>query len=106
MLPRGPIAVQRLYNSIEVFIVTKEIRMFGIHDKCGDVVLADIIRISLLDIKQVMVTDIFFIVPVPLPDIFLEFIYGCMEVNQNIGLDELLIDDIKQPLVQPEFFFG
>ena len=54
-----------------------------------------IIRISLLYFKQVGIRYFLFIGTVPFFDIGLQFIYGSMQVDQQVGLYQLLVNNIK-----------
>ena len=64
--------------------------------------LFDIICISFLNTYQVGVGYLLFVVAVSFFDIGLQFIYRCMQIDQQVRLNQLLMDYIKQSLVKPE----
>jgi hypothetical protein len=68
--------------------------------------LFDIMRIGFLDPEQVVIWDILFVGAVAFFYILLQAADGRVEVYNNIGLNQLLMDNIKQALVQTEFVFG
>ena len=68
--------------------------------------LFDVMRISFLDTKQIVIRNTLFVGSAAFANVLLQFIYRRMKVNQYIGLNELLMDNLKKPLVKPEFIFG
>lgn len=83
----------------------QEIGIGHIHKQCLYIMLFDVVCVCLLDIEEVIIRYILLIAAVTLPDIRLQFGNRCMQVDQDVRLNQLLVYDIKQALVQPEFIF-
>ena len=96
---------ERIQDYLEVFFIIDEIGIAGIHEQGLDIVLLDIMRVGFLQIEQVIITDILFVGAVALADIRLQFGDRCMQIDQDIRLDQLLMNDIEKPLVKPELIF-
>lgn len=95
MLARFVVFVQRIEDYLEMLLITQEIGIACVNEKCFDIMLSDIIRIGLLNIEKVLIRDRLLVRTISLFDVQLQFINGCMQVNNNIGLNELLINDLE-----------
>ena len=78
-----------------MLFIPQEIGAADVYEYGLDIMLPDIMCISLLDIEQVFVADGLFIGPVPFFDILLQFAHGSMEIDQDIGLHQLFVDDLE-----------
>ncbi len=68
--------------------------------------LLDVVSVRFLDAKKVFVWNALLVGTVAFFYVLLEFIYGSMQIDENIGLNQLLVHDLEQPLVEPELVFG
>ncbi len=84
MLSFSQIHFKRIGYHFQVFIVAKKICIAGINKNGFDIVLFDITGIGFLDIEQVFIRNGLLIRAVSFPDIRLQFVYGCMQVDQYI----------------------
>lgn len=105
VLPIVIILFQGINDGLKVFGVAKKISIACIHHNGFDIVLPDIVGVGLLDIEQVIIRDLLLIRAVSFSDIFLQFVDRCVQIDQQFRHDHLLLEDIKQTLVQPEFIF-
>jgi hypothetical protein len=94
-----------MQDDFNMFIIAQKIGIPHINENRLDIMLTNIIGIGFLDAEHVFISDRLFVGPVSFPDIFLQFIHGSMEINDNIRLNKLLIDNFKQFLIKPEFLF-
>src|SRR5436190_11548328 len=92
-------------HGCKVKLISKEVGIACVNDDRLKVMLFYIMRIRFLDSKKIFIRYLLLIWPFPLTDIFLQFNYRGMQINQQIRLDYLLIDDLKQSLVKSEFVF-
>lgn len=106
MLPIIVFFIQCINYGLQVFFIAQKIGMGCINKKGFDVMLFYVVGIGLLQVKKIFVLNILFVRAVAFFYIHLQFMYGGMQVNQDIGLEELLVNDIEQALIQPEFIFG
>ena len=106
MLPFGVVLIEGINNDLQVFLVAQEIGI-GHIDKDGlQIVLPDVMGIGFLYAEEVFVGYSLLVGAVSLFDVLLQFADGRVKVDQDIRLDQLLVDDLKQPLIQPELIFG
>ena len=90
MLAFVQILFQGIQDHLQMLFIPQEIGIADVHEYGLDIVLPDIMGIGLLDIEQVFVRDGLFVGPVPFSDILLQLAHGCMEIDQDIGLHQLL----------------
>lgn len=83
----------------------QEIGIGSIHDQGLKIMLSDIMRVGFLNGEQVIVRNALFVGPVAFPDIGLQSVYRCMQIDKDIRLQQLLEQDLKEPLVEAEFIF-
>ena len=69
MLSFADIPVQSIEYDIEVSLVIQEVGVADIDEKGPDIVLADIVSISLLDIEQILIRYGLFVGAVTPPDV-------------------------------------
>ena len=106
MLSFGIIFIQSIQYGFKMLGITQEVGIGGVNKNGFQVVLPDIMGIGFLDAKEVIVWYFLFVGPVAFPDVLLEFVYRRMKVDQQFRLYQLLVNDLKKPLVKPEFIFG
>ena len=80
-------------------MITQEICVGSIHENCFDSVVAYITGICFLQPEQIVVLNRLLIGAVSLTDIFLELRNRSMQVDQEVGLNQLLVNYIKQFLI-------
>src|SRR6185369_8775758 len=97
--------IKRVINYLQMFFISQEISIAGIHKKCFQIMVLYIIGISFLDIEKIFIRDILFIGAVTFPDISLELRNRGMQVDQEFRLHQLLVDDFKETLIKPELIF-
>lgn len=68
--------------------------------------LFDIIRIGILYFEQVFIRYLLLVGAVSFFNISLQFTYRCMQVDQQVRLYQLLVNNVKQSLIKPEFILG
>src|SRR2546421_11582376 len=90
---------QGINHSLQMFFVPQEISICCINKKCFQIMLLYIMRISFLDIKKIFIRYILFVWAFAFPDILLQFTHWRMQVDKKVRLDELLVNDLEQPLV-------
>ena len=106
MLSFGVIFFQRIQYGFEMLGITQEVGIGGINKNGLQVVLPDIVRIGFLDAEEVIVRDFLFVGPVAFPDVLLELVYRRMKIDEQFRLYQLLVNDLKKALVEPEFILG
>ncbi len=106
MLPLLVIHIQRSNNNLHVFFFSEKIGIGSIHKKGFQVVMLDVAGISFLDTEEVFIGNILLVRTVSFPDVLLQPVHGAVQVNEQVGLDELLVNNVEQALVQPELIFG
>ena len=106
VLSRFIIFFQCIQDDPEMFFISQEVGIGGIYEKCFDVVLPDIAGIGFLQSEKIIVRNRLFINPVPFPDIFLKLTHRCVQIDEEVRLNQLLVNDVKQLLVEIEFFIG
>src|ERR1700761_8151560 len=87
-------------------LIPKKIGIADVYKHRPDIIVPDILRISLLDIGEVFIRDTLLVRPVAFPDIRLQPGDGSMQKDQEIGLYQLGMDDIEELLIKPVFLFG
>src|SRR5450631_359762 len=95
---------QGIEDDLEMFFSSQEIRIGRINKKRFDAVLLDIAGIGFLQVKQVIVRNGLLIGPVPFPDIFLKLKDRRVQVDQQVGLNELLVNDFEEFLIEMKLF--
>jgi len=95
MLSMIIIFFQSIDDHLQMFFITEEIGIWGIDEKCFDIMVFYVMGVGLLDIEKIFVRYVLLISPVPFPDIFLQTAYRRMQVNEQIRLQQLLMNDIK-----------
>ena len=103
MLALLDVILQRVDDYAKMRFVAEKVGVADVYEQRTNIVVADILGISFLDIVQVFVGDGLFIRPVPLADIGLQFGYRCMKIDQEVGLNELCIQDLEQLLIELVF---
>lgn len=106
MLTFPVIFPQGFNDHLEMFFIAKKVGIGSIYKKRFDIMLFDVMGIGFLDAEQVIVGDILLVGTVSFFDIGLEPVDRRMQVNKQVGLHQLLVDDIKKPLVKTEFIIG
>jgi hypothetical protein len=104
MLTGFKIYFQGIKDNPEMFFVSEEVRIARINKKCFNVMLPDIAGIGFLKVEQVIIRDGLFIRTVSFLDIFLQLMNGCVQVDEQVGLNQLLVDDIKKFLIEMKLF--
>src|SRR5688572_13561574 len=97
------IVLQSVCNYFQMLFIVNKIGIGGVDKKRLDIVLADIVCVRFLDIKEIIVWDILFVGTITLLNISLQLIYRRMQVDDDLGLDQLLVNDLEQTLVQAKF---
>src|SRR5687767_8426983 len=105
MLPIFVIFFQCINNDMQMFFISQEISIGSINEKCFYSVLFYIVSICFLQAEQVLISYILLIKPVPFFYVLLKLLHGAMQVDQQIWLQQLLVYDLKQSLIKPEFIF-
>src|SRR5690606_20747763 len=82
--------------------IAKKVCIRSINKKSFDIMLFYIMRVSLLNVEEVFIWNILFVRSVTLAYVRLQTRNRSMKVDQQIRLHELLVDDVEQPLVEPE----
>ncbi len=78
-----------------MFFIAKKISIGGIYEKGFDIMVFYIVSVCLLDIEEIFIRNVLFIGPVPFFNILLQFLYRTMQVNEQVGLNKLLVNDLK-----------
>src|SRR5690242_4760855 len=99
MLPVIIIFFKRITDHLQMFFIAEKICIAGINKQCFYIVLAYIIRIGFLDIEKIVIRYILLISTVAFFDVCLKLCYGRMEIDQYFRLYQLLVNDLKQPLI-------
>jgi len=68
--------------------------------------MLDVAGVGFLYAEQILVGNFLFVRPVSFPDVLLQLVHGAVQVNEQVGLDELLVNNVEQALVQTELIFG
>ena len=97
--------VQRIYHHLQVLFIPEEVGIGGINKNCFQIMLPDIVRICFLDVEQVFIRDVLFIGTFPFAYVLLQLAHRRMQVDNDIGLDQLLVHDLEKALVQTELVF-
>lgn len=100
------IALECVEDNLQMGGVIEEVGVADVNNEGADIVLPDIMGISFLDAKEVIIRDALFVWPVPFADIGLQLVDRCVEVDEDIGLDHLGLEDLEEFLIEPEFLFG
>lgn len=82
--------------------IINEISIAGIYKNGFKIMLLYIARIRFLYIEQVFIGDRLLVFALPFLYVRLQLRYRCMQVNQYIRMNELLVNNIEQLLVKPE----
>lgn len=106
MLSLGIFFIQGVHDGLQVLLVAQEISIGSIYKEGLQVVLLYVVGVSFLDAKQVIIRDIQLVGAVALTDVLLQLGHGCVQVNYDLGLYELLQDDIEQALVEAVLVIG
>ena len=104
MLARLIFFFQGIEDDLEMFFVSEKIGVGRINKKRFDSMLAYITGIGFLQVKEVIIGDGLLIGTVSFPDIFLKLLDRCVQVDEQVGLHQLLVNDIEEFLVQMKFF--
>ena len=94
MLTGFVIFFKSVQDYLEMFLVAQEIGIGRIYKKGFDTMLPDVTGIGFLQPEQIIIGYGLFIRPVSLPDIFLQLLYGCVQIDQEVGLYQLLENNI------------
>ena len=94
MLPVFIVFFQCIEQYPEVFFISQEIGIRRINKQCFQVMLPDVMRIRFLQPEQVIIGNVQFVRAISFPDIFLELMYGHMQVNENMGMVLIIWDKI------------
>ena len=95
MLSFSDVSIQRIQHHLQVRLVVQEVSIADVDEKGPDIVLADLVGVSLLDIEKVLIRNGLFVGAVASPDIRLKLADRGVEIDQDIGLHHLAIDNIK-----------
>src|SRR5688572_13702154 len=105
MLPVFIVFSQRINNGLQVFFITYKISIARINKNCFYIMLFDIMGICFLYAEEILIRNILFKSSFSFFNVLLQFIHWRVEVNDNVGLHDLLVNNFKQALVQTEFIF-
>ena len=105
MLSLIVITFQCFNNGFQVSLIAQEIGIGGIYKQSFYIMVFDIICIGFLYVEEILVRYLLFIRPVTFFDIGLQFTNRSMQLNNKVGLYQLLMDNIKQPLVKTKLIF-
>src|SRR5664279_3080288 len=103
MLAGFVIFFQGIQDNLEMLFISEKVSIGCIDEKCFNAMLPDITRIRFLDIEQIIVGYGQFIGTISFPDIFLELLNRCVQINQKIRLYQLLVNNIEEFLIQMKF---
>ena len=95
---------QCIQYNLEVLPVAQEISIAGINKNSFYIMLFDIIRVSFLDIKKVLIRDVLLVGTISFFYVLLQSANRGVQVDQKVGLNELVIDNFKNFLVQAKLF--
>lgn len=87
--------IQRIYYYLQVFGISKKIGITCINEYSSDIVLFDIACVGFLQVEQVFIRNVLFIWSVSFANILLQFLNGGMQVDNNIGKYQLLVNDVE-----------
>ena len=99
MLAMVVVFFQNFYYRFEMAFIPKKISIGSINKKSLYVMLSDVVCIGFLDAEQIIIRNFLFVGTVSLLYILLKLAYRCMQVNQDLWLNQLLVNDLKKPLV-------
>ena len=68
--------------------------------------LTDVVGVGFLQVEKILVFYALLVGPSSFADIALQFVYRGMQVDQQVGLHDLLVDDVEDLLIEPEFLLG
>src|SRR5579859_4916183 len=105
MLSMAQVFFQSIQDYLKMPGIAEEIGIAGVYENGLYVVLFDIINVCLLDMEQVCVGNGLLVCPVPFPDILLQRVDWCMEVDKDIRLYQLGMNDIENLLIEVELLF-
>ena len=106
MLPFPGVPLECVENDLQMGGVVEEVRVTDVDEEGSDIVLPDVVCIGFLDVEQVVVGNGLFVGAVAFADIGLQLAYGCMEVDEDIGLHDLGLEDVEKILIEAEFLIG
>ena len=86
MLPVRIFLIQRMNNGLKVCRIVEKIGLAGIYQQCFYVVLPDILGIGVLNIQEIVVFDLLLVTSVSFSDVLLQFMYWCVQIDQDIRL--------------------
>lgn len=92
--------IQRVQQSLEVFITAEKIHFSGIYHQRAHRVLADELHVHIMHFVQVSVRYLLFVGAVALVDVLLQALNGGVEEYQDVWLRQLRVDDVEQFLVE------
>ena len=104
MLPLRIIFIQRIDDGIQMLFIAQKICIGSIHKNCFDIVLPNILCVSFLQAEKIIIRYPQLVRTISFLNIFLQFVHRCVQVNNNIWLNDLWIDNIKLFLIESEFF--
>ena len=99
MLSNGVVLFDSLKDYPHMFFIVQKICIARIHKQRFEGMLSDVIGIGLLYVEKIIIGDVLLISPVPLSDVLLKPVYRRVQIYKQVRLDQLLMDDIKKPLV-------
>ena len=103
MLAIIQVFTQGIQDHLQMFFVAQEVGIADIHENGADIMLPDIAGICLLDLKKVFIWNTLFIGPVPSSYILLQLTDRCMQIDEDIRLDQLGMNNVEQFLIEAEF---
>ncbi len=104
MLPGVIILLQRVEHNLHVAFIARKIGIGSIDEYCFQIVLPDVAGIGILQVKKILVGYGLLVGALTSANVFLQFFDGCMQVDQYIWVQQLLVNDIEEFLIQAKLF--
>src|SRR5580765_4605790 len=89
-----------------MLFITQKISIGCINKNSFDVMLFDIMSIRFLYTEQILIGNILFVRSITFFNICLELGNRSMQIDQDVGFYQLLMNDVKQALIQTKLVSG
>ena len=90
---------QCIQYNLEMFFIAKKVSVGCVYKQGFDAMLFDVAGIGFLKFKEVIVRNGLLVGTVSFVYIFLQLLYRCVQINQQVWLNELLVYNIEKFLV-------
>lgn len=96
MLSFPGVPLECVEDDLQMSGVVEEIGVADVYEEGVDIVLPDVVGIGFLNVEEIIVRDGLFVGAVTFADIGLQLAYGCVEVDEDIGLYDLGLEDVEE----------